>query len=252
VLIDSASSFFTEFVVLPSAAEHATIALAQIIMKSSIFTATLLITAAAAQDSGPQDGAIGCFSALPGTLFSAPTTNIFNSRGLCRDRCRNANSGGPAYLYVALQDNQCFCGIGLPLASNQVAEERCSTPCPGYAMDTCGGQGVYTVLMTSPEGDAGDQGGSASSSEVMMSSLSGGQSTAGNGANIPVTELPYYTSSLFPTSAVVAVPTGVLGNGTATSTSIATVIPTAGAVSDRRLVGGVAAALSLGAVCNLL
>lgn len=139
-------------------------------MKSSILTAaTLLITAAAAQDSNPNGGDVGCFSALPSALFSANSTSIFNTQGLCRDKCRSA---GPAYLYAALQGNQCFCGIGLPLVSDRVAEERCSFMCPGYPTEMCGGEGVYTVLITSPNGDGGS---SSLTSVATMSSLSGAQ-----------------------------------------------------------------------------
>jgi hypothetical protein len=88
--------------------------------------------------------AMGCYSQDPAQpILEERTTgnDIFMSIGLCTSRCSLGN-----FPFAGLQNgNQCWCGshLGGGLAKNQ---SDCNVPCPGFAVDTCGGVEALNVF----------------------------------------------------------------------------------------------------------
>ncbi|KAI0012118.1 hypothetical protein F4779DRAFT_569452 [Xylariaceae sp. FL0662B] len=84
---------------------------------------------------------IGCFG--PPTDLGHHFRHIFQSVGLCRDRC------GASHQPVMAVTNQtdCLCGAVLPPWNRMVEESYCNTPCAGYARDICGGRGFFSIYL---------------------------------------------------------------------------------------------------------
>lgn len=91
----------------------------------------------------------GCYSAVGSLQLNG--TNTFNSRGLCAANCQQAG----AYV-AAVQGEQCYCGNEYPAASTLVDDSQCDDPCPGYAMNACGGTKAFTIINTGVEIDVQD------------------------------------------------------------------------------------------------
>ncbi|KAI1107862.1 hypothetical protein F4804DRAFT_296148 [Jackrogersella minutella] len=81
----------------------------------------------------------GCFNAAGSLQFNS--RYIFQSVGYCQRRCALSNM--PVMGLTNRSD--CMCGpSALPL-DNVVEESFCNFACPGYAPQTCGGDGFFSV-----------------------------------------------------------------------------------------------------------
>lgn len=81
----------------------------------------------------------GCYGSA-GSLTSVGTY-IYQSTGYCAVKCKN---NGKAVM-ATTNGTECYCGDVLPAASDKVEDSKCTTPCVGYPMDTCGGAGFFSV-----------------------------------------------------------------------------------------------------------
>ncbi|RBR05150.1 hypothetical protein FVER53590_08883 [Fusarium verticillioides] len=104
----------------------------------------------------------GCFSALPSEADGRSDT--FNSVGSCADYCEEQNK-----TVAILKGVECICADIYPDKSAKVDDDKCDTPCPGYAKDACGGKDAYSVfnlgvnLLPGNEGDKRSSGSTAKS-----------------------------------------------------------------------------------------
>lgn len=82
--------------------------------------------------------------------FAFPDFSTYQSDGLCYDFCRKE------YALAIVQVNNCWCSDYIPGKSSQVSTDKCSTECPGFPDDLCGGDGLfgYMALEKKPIGTA--------------------------------------------------------------------------------------------------
>ncbi|KAF5648881.1 hypothetical protein F25303_4909 [Fusarium sp. NRRL 25303] len=95
----------------------------------------------------------GCFSSLPSQADGRSDT--FNSVGLCANYCQKQKK-----TVAILKDVECICADIYPAKSALVDDDKCDTPCPGYAKDACGGEYAYSVFNLGVEllpGNDGDK-----------------------------------------------------------------------------------------------
>ena len=121
----------------------------------------------------------GCFSALPSDADSHGSF-AFMTTGECGNSCTKEKK-----LVAITFGSICYCSDKYPAKSSLVDDSLCDEPCPGYAMEACGGMNPksYSVFNTGldlvPEyDDDKDDGGDASSATEAPSSASALISTA--------------------------------------------------------------------------
>ncbi|KAI5456043.1 hypothetical protein BGZ63DRAFT_429393 [Mariannaea sp. PMI_226] len=81
----------------------------------------------------------GCFKKLSATASHVPVT--FVSTGSCHAVCEFK---GKAVMITRM--SQCFCSDTYPPRLSLVDDSQCSSPCPGYSYQACGGQDAYSVF----------------------------------------------------------------------------------------------------------
>ncbi|KAE8354267.1 hypothetical protein BDV28DRAFT_89180 [Aspergillus coremiiformis] len=86
---------------------------------------------------------ISCYNDL-GHL-AASQSSQYQSVALCEQTCSRDKK-----LIWATQGEQCYCGDELPPAEAQISHRACSTRCPGYPGEYCGGPNAWTVSQTQP------------------------------------------------------------------------------------------------------
>ncbi|KAK8075918.1 copper radical oxidase [Apiospora phragmitis] len=103
----------------------------------AIFALAVLGSAALAQAEKP----VGCFPCVKGFVDLGPAT--FQSVGLCHSQCEAA--GFP--VFGLTNGTECLCGqmADIPAAETKVEDALCDKPCPGFAPQKCGGNGVVSV-----------------------------------------------------------------------------------------------------------
>jgi cell wall integrity and stress response component len=111
-------------------------------ISSLVLVAATLFIAGSSADNLPSQG---CFSSTVG-LTIENATDTYNSKGSCSLACINLNKP----VFAMTNRFSCYCGSDLPPANSKVDNSSCTTPCPGYPSDTCGGGSQYTsVYLTS-------------------------------------------------------------------------------------------------------
>ncbi|KAI9905064.1 hypothetical protein N3K66_001593 [Trichothecium roseum] len=102
---------------------------------------------------------LGCYHP-PGITPQTTHPSIYNSVGLCLNRCRAASLP-----VAALRADQCLCASSRPPRVALAAASQCDRPCPGYALEMCGGREAFSVYSTGekeeeeePEADDNDSG----------------------------------------------------------------------------------------------
>lgn len=121
----------------------------------------------------------GCFSTLPSDAESHGS-GAFLTSGACWNSCTKENKN------VAITSGStCYCSDNYPTKSSLLDDSSCDWPCPGYAMEACGGLDpkAYSVFNTglelAPEYDDGEANDDdASSATEAPSSASATISTA--------------------------------------------------------------------------
>ncbi|RFN44156.1 protein slg1 [Fusarium flagelliforme] len=113
----------------------------------------------------------GCFSALPSDA-EPHGSGAFLASGACWDSCTKKNKN-----VSITSGSTCYCSDNYPAKSSLVDDSSCDWPCPGYAMEACGGLDpkAYSVFNTgfelAPDYDDGEaDDGDASSSATEASS----------------------------------------------------------------------------------
>lgn len=146
------------------------------------------------RDAMPPWKTLGCYvdkNALQNRSTKAKST--FLSIGMCEDACFTEG-----YQYAGVKGGlECWCGtyVGSSRTENQ---GDCDIPCPGYAVDMCGGIQAFNIFeaqtgskSTALPAPTGSSSSSTSNSSVISSSTSG-VSTA---ASTPATTTPSSQSS---------------------------------------------------------
>ncbi|KAI1382299.1 hypothetical protein F4677DRAFT_21893 [Hypoxylon crocopeplum] len=83
----------------------------------------------------------GCFTSPTGLEYNA--RSVFQSVGLCSRQCSSSNR----LVMGVTNRTDCLCSDVAPPPSSMVEESWCDSPCPGYAVDTCGGKGFFSVYL---------------------------------------------------------------------------------------------------------
>ncbi|KAF4436647.1 SLG1 [Fusarium acutatum] len=116
----------------------------------------------------------GCFSALPSEADGRSDT--FNSVGSCAEYCQTQKK-----TVAILKGVECICADIYPAKSAKVDDDKCDTPCPGYAKDACGGKNAYSVFNLGVDvlpGNEGDKRSSGSTAELTGSTKTAVVTTA--------------------------------------------------------------------------
>ncbi|KAH7113995.1 hypothetical protein B0J13DRAFT_574049 [Dactylonectria estremocensis] len=85
----------------------------------------------------------GCYGSLPAVALGEHM--VFASVGACSNRCMQRYKS-----VTILHLDVCFCSDTYPPRRSLVDDARCNSPCPGYAMEACGGRNpdAYGVFNT--------------------------------------------------------------------------------------------------------
>lgn len=94
--------------------------------------------------------------------------SIYQTNGLCHDFCFDD------YAYAITQDEGCWCSNYTPDESVQEDDDECSTTCPAFPEEHCGGPDAFAYLelgLVAPSGTKGASPSATSSAEVSLSIL---------------------------------------------------------------------------------
>ncbi|KAI0888903.1 uncharacterized protein GGS22DRAFT_184479 [Annulohypoxylon maeteangense] len=91
------------------------------------------------------------YCATINTATTNANSSTFQSDGLCYNFCVDS------FAYAVVQASDCWCTNYTPDDSTTEDTTKCSSSCPGYPSDTCGGDGLYGYmsLSKSPSGTKG-------------------------------------------------------------------------------------------------
>ncbi|KAG6036444.1 hypothetical protein E4U41_005716 [Claviceps citrina] len=106
------------------------------------------------------------------TADMGKSVSIYQTNGLCQDHCTPLN-----YAYAITQVNGCWCSNYTPDKSTQVGLSECSSNCPGYPTEKCGGPGVFGYIILNGALPSGTKGGSIPSSTESTPSVTRIQSS---------------------------------------------------------------------------
>ncbi|KAF5558609.1 SLG1 [Fusarium napiforme] len=162
----------------------------------------------------------GCFSALPSEADGRSDT--FNSVGSCAKYCEEQNK-----TVAILKGVECICADIYPAKSAKVDDDKCDTPCPGYAKDACGGKDAYSVFNLGVNllpGNEGDQ--RSSGSTAVVTTATEVSTTIAETSSAPTTEAEETTSVTKPEKASATEAT------TSDSTAVSTPSASASSVPD--------------------
>lgn len=98
------------------------------------------------------------------TASTNANSSTFQSDGLCHDFCVDS------FAYAVVQDSDCWCSNYTPDDSTTEDTTKCSSSCPGYPSDTCGGDGLYGYMSLSKEPSGTKGSGSSTSTSTQDSS----------------------------------------------------------------------------------
>ncbi|RAL13939.1 uncharacterized protein BO97DRAFT_29552 [Aspergillus homomorphus CBS 101889] len=87
---------------------------------------------------------VGCVSSI-GNMENMGTFQ-FQSVDHCLVQCET-----PDAVFAAMQGESCYCGsasLDIQDIAFAYGDDACNVPCPGYARDTCGGDGVYSFWVS--------------------------------------------------------------------------------------------------------
>ncbi|KAF8866154.1 hypothetical protein BDZ45DRAFT_333533 [Acephala macrosclerotiorum] len=113
----------------------------------------------------------GCYSSTTGLTLNS--TDTFNSAGYCSTQCLALDMP-----VMATHDSTCYCGPTLPPASTSTDNSSCTTECPGYPSDKCGGTGLYSVYLTGLTYDVTNADAAASDTSSAATAKATGKSSA--------------------------------------------------------------------------
>lgn len=105
------------------------------------------------------------------TASTNANSSTFQSDGLCHDFCVDS------FAYAVVQDSDCWCSNYTPDDSTTEDTTKCSSSCPGYPSDTCGGDGLYGYMSLSKE-PSGTKGSGSSTSTPTQDSSDSSTATA--------------------------------------------------------------------------
>ncbi|KAF5725045.1 SLG1 [Fusarium mundagurra] len=172
----------------------------------------------------------GCFSALPSEA-DGRSDSFYNSVGSCAQYCQTQKK-----TVAILKGVDCICADIYPAKSAKVDDDKCDTPCPGYAKDACGGKDAYSVfnlgvnLLPGNEGDKRSSGSTAeltgSTQTAVVTTATEVSTTNAETTFAPTTEVEETTSATKPEKASATEAT------TSDSTAVSTPSASASSVPD--------------------
>lgn len=173
----------------------------------------------------------GCFSSTDSLTYNSNFT--FNSRGICGGACLALQMP-----VIAMSDQfECYCGSTFPPSTDKVSNSSCTTPCPGYPYETCGGGTKYASAYLSgltTSADFADGGSSADSNDNPSSTA--GSSPSATSSSKPSVVTVIGGQTVFVTASSTA--TGNAKSGGSSKAGIAAGV-VVGLVAVAAIVGGV-------------
>lgn len=86
----------------------------------------------------------GCYKqSLISSLLSYDNEDTYQSTSLCKSACSGKR------VMALLEGKYCYCGDLDPDEDDQVSDLNCDTPCQGYDLENCGGDGYFEVFINS-------------------------------------------------------------------------------------------------------
>lgn len=82
-----------------------------------------------------QQTAQGCWKSNANMTVERSGVDV--SSGKCWEQCKED------FNVFALQGSKCYCGMEYPKEGDQVDDEKCDWPCPGFGKEACGALKVY-------------------------------------------------------------------------------------------------------------
>ena len=68
----------------------------------------------------------------------------FQAHHLCLDRCMRVGGAGAGSTFAIISGPYCWCSDRAP--SHFTRQEDCNWPCPGFAVQICGGNGFFSYI----------------------------------------------------------------------------------------------------------
>ena len=100
------------------------------------------------------------------TSYVLVDISIYQTNGLCQNYCQDD------YAYAITQDHNCWCSNYAPDQQYQVSGSKCSTPCPAWPPEYCGGPDAYSYIVLDevlPSGSEGPPSSATSTTAVSNS-----------------------------------------------------------------------------------
>ncbi|KAI1095899.1 hypothetical protein F5B19DRAFT_272029 [Rostrohypoxylon terebratum] len=150
------------------------------------------------------------------TASTSANSSTFQSDGLCYNFCVDS------FAYAVVQDSDCWCSDYTPADSTTEDTTKCSSSCPGYPSDTCGGDGLYGYMSLSKE----------------PSGTKGSGSSTSTSTQDPVTETIHNTVTVTPTVSSTSSPSAVHSTTTSDSSASSSTTATTPTVSVHTVTAG--------------
>ncbi|RAH48730.1 uncharacterized protein BO95DRAFT_512207 [Aspergillus brunneoviolaceus CBS 621.78] len=113
-------------------------------MKSTVYSLAALLPLVLPTQANDLWAQVSCFTST-GNMENMGSYE-FQSVGHCTTECEKVNG-----VFAAVQEELCYCGTAaLDIQDMALADDEsaCNATCPGYAVDTCGGDGVYSLWVS--------------------------------------------------------------------------------------------------------
>ncbi|OJJ96678.1 hypothetical protein ASPACDRAFT_81318 [Aspergillus aculeatus ATCC 16872] len=113
-------------------------------MKSTVYSLAALLPLILPTQADDLWAQVSCFTSI-GNMENMGSYE-FQSVGHCTTQCEEING-----VFAAVQAELCYCGTAaLDIQDMALADDdsACNAACPGYAVDTCGGDGVYSLWVS--------------------------------------------------------------------------------------------------------
>lgn len=99
---------------------------------------------------------VGCFSS--GDPLVDQGSYTFQTAGYCQCVCATMNKP----VMATSKGSDCYCGDLIPATTAEASNSSCNSPCNGYGLQDCGGNGFWTVALTGIDNSVGNVDGSSS------------------------------------------------------------------------------------------
>ncbi|KAF4456534.1 hypothetical protein F53441_1366 [Fusarium austroafricanum] len=117
----------------------------------------------------------GCWKSVGN--MTVELSGVTVTSGECFKTCKKK------YYVFALQGSKCYCGMVYPETGDEVDDDKCNWPCPGYGLEACGAlKTYYSVFNTGIELAPDNYVPEKSTTSAAPSSTKAAESTAADGS----------------------------------------------------------------------